>query len=92
MVYLLGGNLLGVIYWAVYLRVSQPGSFNLIALLSIVAAVLIAFLPAGIIISMVFSLWIAARKMKKFNVAVKDLRILEMLGSASVCLFNLIEE
>ena len=81
-----------MIYWAVYLRVSQPGSFNLASLLSIVGAVPISFLQEGIIISTVFSLWIAARKMKKCKVAVKDLRILEMLGSASVCISNRIEE
>ncbi|CAG8490503.1 20749_t:CDS:2 [Cetraspora pellucida] len=75
---------LTLIVWAAWLRVYYPNFIDLSGALVNSIGVLVAYVPEGLPIAVTLTLTLVARKMAKQKVLVKNLTVVETLGSVNV--------
>ncbi|CAG8639542.1 12195_t:CDS:2 [Racocetra persica] len=75
---------LTLIVWAAWLRVDYPNFIDLSGALVNSIGVLVAYVPEGLPIAVTLTLTLVARKMAKQKVLVKNLTVVETLGSVNV--------
>ncbi|CAG8502028.1 14872_t:CDS:1 [Racocetra fulgida] len=75
---------LTLIVWATWLRVDYPNFIDLSGALVNSIGVLVAYVPEGLPIAVTLTLTLVARKMAKQKVLVKNLTVVETLGSVNV--------
>jgi sodium/potassium-transporting ATPase subunit alpha len=72
------------ITYVAWLRTSKKGFINWPGIVGICLGVLVAYLPEGVPLCVVVTLFIVAKRMARRNVLVKDLTIIETLGSINM--------
>ena len=73
-----------IIDWAFYLRIRHPDAHSVSSLVITCMSIMVAFVPTGLPLAVTTSLTVIARAMRSYNVIVKNLSIIETLGSATV--------
>ena len=72
------------IVWGAWLHQTYPSYISLSAMLVNVIAILVAFIPTGLPVSLTLSLLLMARKMAHNRVLVKNLKVIETLSCVNV--------
>lgn len=72
------------ITYVAWLRTGHKGFINWAGIVGICLGLMVAYLPEGVPLTVIITLFIVARRMARHNVLVKDLTIIETLGSINM--------